>query len=224
MDYILAFSEWLYTHQFPVEEALSHLQWALALLLGIGEEEGERGEEAKRGEEGEEGEGGMEGGQSRPTHSVRVLDKVMRVHVMMAQMHGRGSRGHRESCLAALAYCSLIWKVGSMVLHVHTIILLSIQATVESYSISLTSSKSDVQLPSSVQEWTDFTLTDGVRPLLYSMSSLQSLHVIIFSLQFRVFIESTNSESSINTQSIKTPVSPPSIISQLSRNMQCFRL
>ena len=52
VDYIMEFSEWLYQHQFPVEDALGQLQWALTLLLTLGGEG--RGEE-----EGDDSEGRM---------------------------------------------------------------------------------------------------------------------------------------------------------------------
>ena len=119
VDYILAFSEWLYAHQYPTQDALSHLQWALTLLLQSGkivdrgEEEGTReGEEMGEGrtESGQEGEQ-IEGEVHVPVTSVSVMEKAVQVYVIMAQLHGRGSQGHRESCLAALAYCCLIWKV-----------------------------------------------------------------------------------------------------------------
>ena len=98
MEYIQAFSEWLYAHQYPLEDVLSHLKWVLSLLL-------------ERKEGGEEGERERGGGERWSTSSVRVLEKAVQVHVKMAQLKGRGSSGHRESCLAALAYCHLIWKV-----------------------------------------------------------------------------------------------------------------
>lgn len=120
VDYILAFSEWLYTHQYPVQDTLSHLQWALTLLLQSGMEEGGKVEEEEGVRKGEKGEGGTErgeGGQiegevTRSASGVRVLEKVVCVHVMMAQLQGQGSCRHRESCRAALAHCCLIWKVG----------------------------------------------------------------------------------------------------------------
>ena len=99
VDYILALSEWLYTHQFPVEEALSHLKWALNLLVGNGEDHDKK----KKDEEGKE--------ESDEEVKCRVFEKAMCVLVMMTQLHGRGSPGHKECCLAALAYCNLIWKV-----------------------------------------------------------------------------------------------------------------
>ena len=119
VDYILAFSEWLYTHQYPMQDALSQLQWALTLLLQSGttaergEEEGMReGEEMGKGgtESAQEGEQ-IEGEVNVPVTSVSVMEKAVQVYVIMAQLHGQGSQGHRESCLAGLAYCCLIWKV-----------------------------------------------------------------------------------------------------------------
>lgn len=47
-----------------------------------------------------------------------------------------------------------------------TCTLVPVQSTVEAYSQSV-SGKCDVQLPSSVQEWADFTSTDGVRTCIY---------------------------------------------------------
>ena len=95
VDYLLALSEWLYSHQFPVEDALSHLKWALSLLLG-----------AERGEEEEEG-----GKEATPECGVPAREKAVHILVVMARLQGKGSGGHRESCLAALAHCCLIWKV-----------------------------------------------------------------------------------------------------------------
>ena len=42
---------------------------------------------------------------------VAQLEVLMRVNVMMSQLHGAGSQPHWDLSLAALAYCSLIWKV-----------------------------------------------------------------------------------------------------------------
>lgn len=42
---------------------------------------------------------------------VAQLEVLVRVSVMMSQLHGAGSQPHWDLTLAALAYCSLIWKV-----------------------------------------------------------------------------------------------------------------
>ena len=106
VDYLLVLSEWLYEHQFPVEEVLSHLQWTLTLLLDQGGEE--KQEEGEREEEG----GGKEE-RSRSECGVCTWEKVVQILVRMARLQSRGGDGHRESCLAALAHCCLIWKVRS---------------------------------------------------------------------------------------------------------------
>ena len=49
--------------------------------------------------------------------SVRHLEALVRVHVMMAELCGRGSAQHQSLCLAALGYCYRIWKVHT---HTHT--------------------------------------------------------------------------------------------------------
>ncbi len=44
--------------------------------------------------------------------SVMLLEALLRVHVMMAQLQGKGSDDtHWDLCAAALAYCSKIWNV-----------------------------------------------------------------------------------------------------------------
>ena len=104
IDYLLALSEWLYCHQFPVEDALSQLRWALALLMDTAREEGKR--------EVEEEEGGEDGGREAKFEcGVLAREKAVYILVMMAKLQGKGSGGHRESCLAALAHCCLMWKV-----------------------------------------------------------------------------------------------------------------
>ena len=113
IDYLLALSEWLYCHQFPVEDALSQLRWALALLMDTAREEGKR--------EVEEEEGGEDGGREAKFEcGVLAREKAVHILVMMAKLQGKGSGGHRESCLAALAHCCLMWKVGIVT---HTMLL-----------------------------------------------------------------------------------------------------
>ena len=115
VDYLLALSEWLYCHQFPVEDALSHLRWALALLMDPAREEGKREVEEEEGEEEEDG-----GREAKSECGVLAREKAVHILVMMAKLQGKGSGGHRESCLAALAHCCLMWKVRIMT---HTMLL-----------------------------------------------------------------------------------------------------
>jgi len=45
------------------------------------------------------------------TENLCQLELLLRVHVMMAELQGEGSNGHREACVAATGYCYFIWKV-----------------------------------------------------------------------------------------------------------------
>ena len=113
IERLLALSEWLYGHHFPAEDALGHLKWAMTLLLDI-EEEGKRegeGEVGKREGEGDGGEGEEGEREEEDISECAVREKAVHILVMMARLQGRGSTGHRESCLAALAHCCLLWKV-----------------------------------------------------------------------------------------------------------------
>lgn len=35
IDYILEFSEWMYYKQFPMEDVIAHLEWAIEILLSM---------------------------------------------------------------------------------------------------------------------------------------------------------------------------------------------
>ena len=127
VDHLLALSEWLYTHQFPVEEALGHLRWALALTTEAAGEE--------KQEEEEEGEQEVEEGDTVKSEcGVCAREKAVQILVRMAWLQGRGSPGHRESCLAAVAHCCLMWKVKDvshdLVVHFdHLLLLLTVGHT-----------------------------------------------------------------------------------------------
>ena len=42
---------------------------------------------------------------------VAQLEALLRVNIMMSRLHGVGTQEHWDLTLAAVAYCSLIWKV-----------------------------------------------------------------------------------------------------------------
>ena len=47
--------------------------------------------------------------------SIRQLEALMRVHIMMSRLLMKGSRAHKELTQLALALCIQIWKVCSVV-------------------------------------------------------------------------------------------------------------
>lgn len=55
--------------------------------------------------------------QSYVVTGVRQLIVLMRVHVMMALLYGRGTTEHREMSLVAFGFCFKLWKVCCMYTH-----------------------------------------------------------------------------------------------------------
>ncbi len=53
--------------------------------------------------------------------SVLQVESLMRVHIMMAQLHGTGTQAHWDLTMAALGYCTIMWKV-----HVHVPLTLAV--------------------------------------------------------------------------------------------------
>ena len=49
--------------------------------------------------------------------NVHYLEVLLRAHVMMATVHGRGSTEHQELLIVAMGYCLLIWKVHVLLYH-----------------------------------------------------------------------------------------------------------
>ena len=43
--------------------------------------------------------------------SMHQLEVLMRVHVMMSQLHRKGSSNHKQLSIAALGFCFQLWKV-----------------------------------------------------------------------------------------------------------------
>ena len=87
---------------------------------GVGESGGEEGGGGGGGEKGTVGGTGHTSPplsatpvipSSTTMFSVLQLECLMRVHMMMAQLHGVGSQPHWDLTMAALGYCTIIWKV-----------------------------------------------------------------------------------------------------------------
>ena len=98
--------------------------------------------------------------------NMRALEKAMNICVMMSQLHGPWTKEHWKNCLAALGYCFLMWKVCKSTPHQNFVnykLLTYSQNTLESYSqLSPGAGKTDLQLPTSVQKWIQFTPSDEV--------------------------------------------------------------
>lgn len=90
----MEFAEWLYTQNFPDSNPINQLERIIALLLNPPNEP-------------ENSTGGFK------SMGVRQLEVLIRVHIMMALLHGRGSTDHRKLSVVAVGFCNELWKVGS---------------------------------------------------------------------------------------------------------------
>ena len=95
MEYLLEFCEWLYSNHFPVSDPINQLENITEILTNTAENESDDGQ--------------LEG--SFIVTGVRQLEVLMRVHVMMALLHGRGSSEHARLSVVAVGLCLEMWKV-----------------------------------------------------------------------------------------------------------------
>ncbi|CAO2583736.1 Cilia- and flagella-associated protein 46 [Lemmus lemmus] len=120
VDYIVEFSEWMYYKQFPMEDVIAHLEWAIEILLSM-----------KPTEDSPEPEPKMEGQASpalSPTgsavssnletvsldrfRSVRQLEALARVHILRALMVSPSASSYEDDCFMAYSFLRHIWKIS----------------------------------------------------------------------------------------------------------------
>ncbi len=89
IEYLLEFCEWLYTHHFPITDPIDQLEKVTEILLSTCDEEKS----------------------SSIVGGVRQLEVLIRVHVMMALLYGRGSSEHKHLCVVTVGLCTELWKV-----------------------------------------------------------------------------------------------------------------
>ncbi|XP_074153317.1 cilia- and flagella-associated protein 46 [Sminthopsis crassicaudata] len=135
IDYLIEFSEWLYHNQFPVENVLSHLDWAIDLVLNMktqnsspeemaisptlmedagGEETGDVPEKTSLKQEGnlEESPEVAQKVTMETLTNVRQLETLAYAHTLQAVISGTGSPLCEENCLMAYRYIMRIWEVS----------------------------------------------------------------------------------------------------------------
>ena len=114
VTYLLEFSEWLYSEHFPASDAINQLERIIEILLNIHENE-------TQSTEIQDAPSSM---LPHPTPSstpltdqscivtdVRQLVVLIRAHVMVALLYGRGTTEHQEMSLVAAGFCFRLWKV-----------------------------------------------------------------------------------------------------------------
>ncbi|XP_055280347.1 cilia- and flagella-associated protein 46 isoform X2 [Moschus berezovskii] len=124
VDYIMEFSEWLHYKQFPLEDVVFHLKWAIGILLrlqpvrGVAEPAGVGAADAGATDEQESTLGALEGPRDLGPHSlqelqsVRQLETLARAYTLLALVVTPSSAGHQDYCLMAYTFLNRIWQVS----------------------------------------------------------------------------------------------------------------
>uniref|UniRef100_A0ABM5G1E7 Cilia- and flagella-associated protein 46 isoform X2 n=1 Tax=Pogona vitticeps TaxID=103695 RepID=A0ABM5G1E7_9SAUR len=101
VDNLLGFAEWLYCNQFPLSEAIKHLEWAIHILLYLRPIRKSPDEEESRDQI-----------TVRDLRSIKQLEALCRAHTIMAVISGHGSPSHEQHCLMAYAFVMHIWQMS----------------------------------------------------------------------------------------------------------------
>uniref|UniRef100_A0A2I3S9N7 Cilia and flagella associated protein 46 n=1 Tax=Pan troglodytes TaxID=9598 RepID=A0A2I3S9N7_PANTR len=122
VEYLMEFGQWLHHRHFPLEDVVFHLRWAVEILLAM-KSPGDV-PEPEPTPDGEyvavqmpprspvsEAEEAVSLEQLR---SVRQLEALARVHILLALVLSPGAEGYEDCCLAAYAFFRHIWQVSLM--------------------------------------------------------------------------------------------------------------
>ncbi|XP_053164122.1 cilia- and flagella-associated protein 46 isoform X2 [Hemicordylus capensis] len=101
VDNILEFAEWLYCNQFPLSDAIKHLDWAIYILLHLKPITKTPDEKDSSHEITTE-----------DLRSIKQLEALVRAHTLMAVISGHGSPSHEHHCLMAYAFVIRMWQVS----------------------------------------------------------------------------------------------------------------
>ncbi|XP_072828265.1 cilia- and flagella-associated protein 46 isoform X4 [Vicugna pacos] len=118
VDYIVEFSEWLYHRQFPIEDVIFHLKWAIDILLRMQpdsdtpEPADERpATQAALGSPRAGAAGAVGAASLEALWNVRQLERLARAHTLLALV-APSAAGCRDYCLMAYAFLHRIWQVS----------------------------------------------------------------------------------------------------------------
>nr|XP_031317921.1 cilia- and flagella-associated protein 46 isoform X2 [Camelus dromedarius] len=115
VDYIVEFSEWLYHRQFPIEDVIFHLKWAIDILLRMQPDSDtpEPADErpATQAALGSPRAGATGAASLEALWNVRQLERLARTHTLLALVAPHAA-GCRDYCLMAYAFLHRIWQVS----------------------------------------------------------------------------------------------------------------
>uniref|UniRef100_A0A0D9QWE0 Cilia and flagella associated protein 46 n=1 Tax=Chlorocebus sabaeus TaxID=60711 RepID=A0A0D9QWE0_CHLSB len=122
VEYLMEFGQWLHHRHFPLEDVVFHLRWAVEILLAM-----KPPSDAPEAEPTPDGEyvavqmppqsSVSEAGEVvslEQLRSVRQLEALARVHILLALVLSPGAEGYEDCCLAAYAFFRHIWQVSLM--------------------------------------------------------------------------------------------------------------
>ncbi|XP_054133202.1 cilia- and flagella-associated protein 46 [Melozone crissalis] len=122
VDYLMEFAECLYCNQFPLNDAIKPLQWAIDLLLCMefpmqsSQEEESNAIPELLPTENAKMDNGANGTTSQMNledlSNIKQLEALFRAQTLMALFSGRGSSFHQQHCLMAYACIVRIWQVS----------------------------------------------------------------------------------------------------------------
>ncbi|XP_036685221.1 cilia- and flagella-associated protein 46 isoform X2 [Balaenoptera musculus] len=117
VDYIMEFSEWLYHKQFPLEDVIFHLKWAIDILLRMQPDRGspEPAEEQMSTPAAPEGPGAEDSGPPslEKLRNVRQLETLARAYTLLALVVTPSAACHQDYCLMAYTFLRRIWQFQS---------------------------------------------------------------------------------------------------------------
>ncbi|KAG6935922.1 cilia and flagella associated protein 46 [Chelydra serpentina] len=122
VDYLMEFAEWLYCNQFPLNDAIKHLDWAVDILLHLKLAKGPLEEEEKNIKQEIPSPAKLKVVfgvnvtipqiANEDLKNIRQLETLFRAHTLMAIISGHSSPYHQQHCLMAYAYIIRIWQVS----------------------------------------------------------------------------------------------------------------
>ncbi|XP_030132507.2 cilia- and flagella-associated protein 46 [Taeniopygia guttata] len=123
VDYLMEFAECLYCNQFPLNDAIKPLEWAVDLLLCMKFPMQSSQEEAESNAipkflpiENAKVDNGANGTMPQMNledlSNIKQLEALFRAQTLMALFSGRGSSFHQQHCLMAYACIIRIWQVS----------------------------------------------------------------------------------------------------------------
>uniref|UniRef100_H2Y0L3 Uncharacterized protein n=1 Tax=Ciona intestinalis TaxID=7719 RepID=H2Y0L3_CIOIN len=119
-EYLLELATWMYSNEFSIDDTVNIVEWAADILINMKfhvelpeQTQADRGKGKKVEREAIIGvEPNNLNVKFEDLHSTRQLDGLIRSHVMLATISGKGSKSHRTFCQLAYSFVMRLWKIS----------------------------------------------------------------------------------------------------------------